>query len=99
MSNKKINRLKLVIAEMDSTGVALAAYLKKNRSTVSNWVSNKVQPSLLDLWKIAEYYNVNIQDLLYTTTPSPGESISQKHLRALAVKTPKKTAKKKAGKR
>lgn len=98
--DKKINRLKIIIAENDSSGIALAAYLKKDRSTVSQWVSNKRQPTLLQLTKIAEYYNINIQDLLYPSTPVPGESIAIRHMKTLANKSPvKKAARKKVRKR
>ena len=61
---KDINRLKLVLVEKNKTGKWLAEQIGKDPSTVSKWCSNKSQPSLEDLFRIAELLEVNYTDLI-----------------------------------
>ena len=61
---KDINRLKLVLIEKKKTGKWLAEQIGKDPSTVSKWCSNKSQPSLEDLFRIAELLEVNYTDLI-----------------------------------
>ncbi len=65
MSKKQINRIKIVLAEQDRTNKWLADKLKKNRTTVSRWCTNDMQPSLETLVEIANVLNVNVKDLLH----------------------------------
>ena len=64
MESQKINRLKVVLVENGKTGKWLAEQVGKNEATVSRWRSNKMQPSLDMLVKIAELLNVDPRDLL-----------------------------------
>ena len=64
---KNLNRLKVVLAEQKKTGKWLAEQLDKDTSTVSKWCSNKMQPSLEMLMKIAEKLDVHIRELIVTT--------------------------------
>ena len=64
---KNLNRLKDVLAEQKKTGKWLAEQLDKDTSTVSKWCSNKMQPSLEMLMKIAETLDVDIRELIVTT--------------------------------
>lgn len=65
MSTKKpINRIKVVLAEQDRTNKWLAEKLDKNRTTVSRWCRNEMQPSLETLLEIAEALDVDIRELL-----------------------------------
>ena len=59
-----INRLKVVLVEKMKTGVWLAEQLKMHPSTISLWCSNKSQPSLEKLDKIAELLGVDRRELL-----------------------------------
>ena len=61
---KDINRLKLVLVEKKKTGKWLAEQIGKDPSTGSKWCSNKSQPSLEDLFRIAELLEVNYTDLI-----------------------------------
>lgn len=61
---KDINKLKLVLVEKKKTGKWLAEQIGKDPSTVSKWCSNKSQPSLEDLFRIAELLEVNYTDLI-----------------------------------
>ncbi|MFR9504879.1 MAG: helix-turn-helix transcriptional regulator [Rikenellaceae bacterium] len=64
MQQKQINRLKLVLVEQGRTGKWLAKQLGKDPSTVSLWCSNKVQPSLETIDKIAELIGVDRIELI-----------------------------------
>ena len=64
---KDLNRLKVVLAEQKKTGKWLAERLGKDTSTVSKWCSNKMQPSLEMLMRIAEILYVDIRELIITT--------------------------------
>lgn len=55
MEFQKINRIKVVLAENGKTGKWLAEQVGKNEATVSRWCSNKMQPSLDMLVRIAEF--------------------------------------------
>ena len=61
---EKLNRIKVVLVEQNKTGKWLAEQLGKDRSTVSKWCSNKIQPDLATLSKIAGLLNVDIRELL-----------------------------------
>ena len=61
---ENLNRIKVVLVEQNKTGKWLAEQLGKYRSTVSKWCSNKIQPDLATLSKIAGLLNVDIRELL-----------------------------------
>ena len=67
MQMKRINRLKIVLAEQGKTGKWLAHALGKNESTVSRWCTNEVQPSVETLLTIAETLKIDIKELLCCT--------------------------------
>ena len=56
-----------MLAEKQVSGKWLAAQVGHTENTVSRWCSNKVQPSLDNLIKIAEVLEVDIRDLLRPT--------------------------------
>ena len=64
MESQKINRLKVVLVENGKTGKWLAEQVGKNEATVSRWCSNKKQPSLDMLVKIASLLNVDPRQLI-----------------------------------
>jgi putative transcriptional regulator len=67
-SNKPVqNRIKAELAEQQKTNHWLAKQLGKGDNTVSRWCSNKIQPSLEQLGKVAQVLNVDIRDLLRPT--------------------------------
>jgi transcriptional regulator with XRE-family HTH domain len=59
-----LNRIKVILVEKKKTGKWLAEQIGKDPSTVSKWCSNKSQPSLEDLFRIAELLEVNYTDLI-----------------------------------
>ena len=64
MSNKKINRIKVMLAEKEKTNKWLAEQVGKDPATVSKWCTNTAQPSLEMLLQIAKVLNVEVKDLL-----------------------------------
>nr|3OMT_A Chain A, Putative antitoxin component, CHU_2935 protein, from Xre family from Prevotella buccae. [Cytophaga hutchinsonii ATCC 33406]3OMT_B Chain B, Putative antitoxin component, CHU_2935 protein, from Xre family from Prevotella buccae. [Cytophaga hutchinsonii ATCC 33406] len=68
MTERKIfNRLKSVLAEKGKTNLWLTETLDKNKTTVSKWCTNDVQPSLETLFDIAEALNVDVRELIVST--------------------------------
>ena len=64
MSNKKINRIKVMLAEKEKTNKWLAEQVGKDPATISKWCTNTAQPSLEMLLQIAKVLNVQVKDLL-----------------------------------
>lgn len=64
MKQNQINRLKVVLVEQGRSGKWLAMQLGKDPSTVSLWCSNKTQPSLEMLDKIATLLGVDRRELI-----------------------------------
>ena len=69
MSQKKkiFNRIKAVLAEKGKTNIWLAEELEMNRTTVSKWCTNSVQPTVETLFAIAKALDVNVRELLIET--------------------------------
>lgn len=59
-----INRLKIVLIEQEKTGRWLAEQLGKSNCTISKWCSNKIQPDLKTISKIAQILGVDQRELL-----------------------------------
>lgn len=64
MENKSLNRIKVVLVENQKTSRWLAEQLGKSDTTVSRWVSNKIQPSVEQLFEIAAILKVDVRTLL-----------------------------------
>lgn len=64
MPNKKINRIKVMLAEKEKTNKWLAEQVGKDPATISKWCTNTAQPSLEMLLQIAKVPNVEVKDLL-----------------------------------
>jgi transcriptional regulator with XRE-family HTH domain len=65
--NKTYNRIKAVLAEKGKTNIWLAEELGKNKTTVSKWCTNDVQPPIETLFKIAEVLGVDSRELLVSS--------------------------------
>ncbi len=66
MESRKINRIKVALVENGKTGKWLAEQVGKNEATVSRWCSNRMQPSLDMLVRIAELLDIETKDLINT---------------------------------
>lgn len=58
------NCIKAVLAENGRTNNWLADQLQMNRTTVSKWCRNDIQPRVETLYRIAEALNIDVKDLL-----------------------------------
>lgn len=67
-SDQDINRLKIVLAEKKRTNKWLAEQLCKDQATISKWCTNISQPTLEMLVKIADVLEVDVKDLLHSTS-------------------------------
>jgi transcriptional regulator with XRE-family HTH domain len=61
---RKFNRIKVVLAEKDKTSIWLAEQVDRDKSTVSRWCTNDMQPPLEVLYQIAEILTVDVCALL-----------------------------------
>lgn len=67
MNKKAQNRIKAVLAEQGKTNNWLAEALGKNRTTVSRWCTNQMQPTIETLFEVAEALDVDVRELLIST--------------------------------
>ena len=58
------NRIKAALADTKKSSKWLAEKLNKDKSTVSRWCSNDMQPTLETIFDIAELLNMSPRDLL-----------------------------------
>lgn len=64
MANKKINRLKIVLAEKEKTNNWLAEQLGRDKATISKWCTNTCQPDIETFIRISKLLNVDVSELL-----------------------------------
>ena len=67
MEIQRYNRLKIVLAERERTGTWLSEQMGHSISTVSRWMTNKVQPSVEQLYEIAHHLDVDVKELLVSS--------------------------------
>ena len=65
--SKNFNRIKAVLAEKGKTNLWLAEALSKNKTTVSKWCTNDIQPTIETLFGIAKALEVDVRELLVST--------------------------------
>lgn len=59
-----MNRIKEVLEEKGIKQIWLAEQLGKSYNMVNSYVQNRRQPSVEDLFKIAEILNISVKELL-----------------------------------
>jgi len=59
-----MNRIKELLSERGIKQTWLAEKLGKSYNMVNSYVQNRRQPSLEDLYKIADILDINVKDLL-----------------------------------
>lgn len=64
MTNRDLNRLKVVLAEKKRTNRWLAEQLGKDQTTISKWCTNSSQPNLGNLMQIAKILTIELTDLV-----------------------------------
>jgi DNA-binding Xre family transcriptional regulator len=60
-------QVKIVLAEKERTGTWLSDQMGHSISTVSRWMTNKVQPSVEQLYEIARHLDVDVKELLVSS--------------------------------
>ncbi len=71
----KYNRIKAELAEAGKKNQELAEFLGMHITTVSDWCTNKNQPSVQDLFRIAEFLRIDVRRLLHETIWEQGLSM------------------------
>ncbi|MCJ8290167.1 MAG: helix-turn-helix transcriptional regulator [Crocinitomicaceae bacterium] len=67
MDKQVYNRIKAVLAEKGKTNNWLAIELDMNRTTVSKWCRNDMQPRIETLFQVAKALEVDVRELLVAT--------------------------------
>lgn len=60
---ERYNRIKIVLAENEKSAKWLAEQLDKDKSTVSRWCTNDMQPTIETFYKIAEILDIEVREL------------------------------------
>ena len=63
MPKQRYNRIKIVLAEKEKSAKWLAEQLDKDKSTVSRWCTNDMQPSIDTFYEIAKVLDVEVREL------------------------------------
>lgn len=63
MSKQRYNRIKIVLAEKEKSAKWLADQLDKDKSTISRWCTNDMQPTIETFYKIAEILDIEVREL------------------------------------
>ena len=66
MGRKRINRLKVVLAEKGMTNKQLSEILDKDSAVISKWVTNAAQPNVEMFIRLAQILSVSVDELLWT---------------------------------
>ena len=61
------SKIKSFLAEKNKTGTWLSEQMGCNLGTVSRWMTNKVQPSVEQLYEIAHHLDMDVKDLLVSS--------------------------------
>ena len=75
-TSKKYNRIKVELTEAGKLSAELAVFLGVHASTVSDWCTNTNQPSIQDLYRIADFLQTDVRNLLVPNFPKPGVYMS-----------------------
>jgi len=67
MPKQKYNRIKAVLAEQERSALWLAEQIGRDKSTVSRWCTNDMQPTIETFYKIAEVLDVDVRELFLKT--------------------------------
>ena len=64
MEIKISENLKMLMKEQDLKQQALAEEIGISQSALSSWLSGKKEPSIESLWKLADFFDVSIDELV-----------------------------------
>ena len=82
MEKPRLNRLSIVLDELNLDQLDLAQILEVSKDTVSRWCRNVNQPKLADLYNIAKICRIDITRLIEPTDwkNETGNSVLQDYL-------------------
>lgn len=63
MSKNRYNRIKIVLVEKEKSAKWLAEQLDRDKSTVSRWCTNDMQPTIEMFYQIAEVLDIEVREL------------------------------------
>ena len=66
MERKLLNRIKVVLAEKNTSNMWLSEQLDKDPAIISKWVTNSTQPNVETIIHISKILGVTVDDLLRT---------------------------------
>ena len=64
MTNKNLNRIRVILAEKDLSNKWLAEQMGRDQATISKWVTNTAQPNLEMMIKLSKVLNVDMDELV-----------------------------------
>ena len=64
MEQEKFNRIKGVLADKGISSKELGEEMGRARSTISAWCNNHAQPSIEQLFQVANFLDVEVSELL-----------------------------------
>jgi putative transcriptional regulator len=67
MPKQKFNRIKIILAEKDKSAKWLAEAIDKDKSTVSRWCTNDMQPTIETFYEIAKLLDVDVRELFVSS--------------------------------
>lgn len=67
MAKHKYNRIKTMLAEREKSSKWLADALGKDKSTVSRWCTNDMQPTIETFYQIAKLLDIEVRELFVPT--------------------------------
>jgi transcriptional regulator with XRE-family HTH domain len=63
MSKNRYNRIKIVLAEKEKSAKWLAEQLDRDKSTISRWCTNDMQPTIEMFYQIAAALDIEVREL------------------------------------
>lgn len=63
MPKQRYNRIKSILVEKDKSAKWLSEKLGKDKSTVSRWCTNDMQPAIETFYEIAKLLDVDVREL------------------------------------
>ena len=67
MAKQKYNRIKTVLTENEKSAKWLADKLERDKSTISRWCTNDMQPPVETFYQIAKLLDVEVRELFVPT--------------------------------
>lgn len=64
MDIKIVENIKQLMKAENLTQMQLATKIHVGQSTISEWLTNKNEPSIESLWKLADYFDVSVDFLI-----------------------------------